>query len=147
MDKDINIKSGGKIKYFDDETRININHETVFKKIDDELLNDDNYKAIHEKIKNSIATEEEKYKMNRYYFNKLLTNQEIINDNLFNALYNEFWDNRFKQHIIKNIKSEYINRFEFIKIKDDEYKEKESNETYTKDEIIIKGFNYIILTN
>ena len=140
LDKDIKEKTQGNINYFEHETRYDMKDEEEYRRTDKELLNDYNYKEVYEKIKNSIATEEEKYKMNRYYFNKLLTNQEIINIDLFDYLYKEFWDNRFNQHIIKNIKSEVLNKFEFIKINDNEYREKETNETFTKDEINFKGY-------
>ena len=54
--------------------------------------------------------------MNRYYFNKLLTNQEMIYDKLFNAFYNEFWDNIFKCCLnkIEDSKEEQTTKYLFV---------------------------------
>lgn len=104
----------------------------------DVFLNDEQALEIKEKVKNKQASEPDKINLDRYYFNKLLSNQEKMTDELFNYLYTEFWENKHKQFLIKNAKNEILNRYEFRKNKD-EYEDEIGNK-YTKDNLISKGF-------
>ena len=88
-------------------------------------------KYIKEKIKNKTASEPEKINIDRYFFKKLINNNDTEPE-LFDELYIKFWESKHNRHIIKNIKAEILNKYEFIKIKNDEYEEK-INDDINKD--------------
>ncbi len=117
-------------KYKDDEERIKTSGEG-YKEKENKILTDNEANIIKEKIKNKTASEPEKINMDRYFFKKLINNNDIEPE-LFDELYIKFWECKHNRHIIKNIKAEILNKYEFIKIKNDEYEEK-INDDINKD--------------
>jgi hypothetical protein len=128
--------------YKDDEERIKTSGEG-YKEKDNKILTDDEANIIKEKIKNKTASEPEKINIDRYFLKKLINNNNI-DPELFDKLYIKFWESKHNRHIIKNIKAEILNKYEFIKIKNDEYEEKIKDDinkdNYTKADLKSKAF-------
>lgn len=74
---------------------------------EDYIINEYESKIIDENIKNKEATENEKIKLDRYYFYKFLGVPKIDIE-IFNKLYVEMWQDKFKRSNISNSKNEIL---------------------------------------
>jgi len=74
---------------------------------EDYIINEYDKTIIEENIKNKEATENEKIKLDRYYFYKFLGVPKIDIE-IFNKLYVEMWQDKFKRSNISNSKNEIL---------------------------------------
>ena len=74
---------------------------------EDYIINEYEATIIDDNIKKKQATENEKLKIDRYYFYKFLGSPKIEQD-IFNKLYVELWQDKFKRSNITNSKNEIL---------------------------------------
>lgn len=97
IDISINIDDLETIEIYKDNDKYN----------EDYIINVEEAAIIEENIKKKQATENEKLKIDRFYFYKFLGSPKIEQD-IFNKLYVEMWQDKFKRSNISNSKNEIL---------------------------------------
>jgi len=123
-----------------DENNDNIETIEIFKDTnkynEDYIINVEEAEIIEENIKKKQATENEKLKLDRYYFNKFLGSPELEQE-IFNKLYVDLWQDKFKRSNITHTKNEILKNLG-LKTFDDEHIKK--NVKFNKSDIDNKIF-------
>jgi hypothetical protein len=126
IDTSINIDDIEIIEIYKDNDKYN----------EDYIINEYDSKIIEENIKKKQATENEKLKLDRYYFNKFLGSPELEQE-IFNKLYVDLWQDKFKRSNITHTKNEILKNLG-LKTFDDEHIKK--NVKFNKSDIDNKIF-------
>ena len=83
-------------------------YKDVEKFKEDYIISCETAQIIEENKKNKQATENEKLKLDRYYFYNFLGSPPDLEQDIFNKLYIEMWQDKFKRSNITNTKNEIL---------------------------------------
>lgn len=121
-----------------------------FIEIDKIIITQEIADIIEVKEKNKQATEAEKFNLDKYYFYNFLNCHEDI-DNIdneeFNKIYLYYWQNKFNRSVLKNTKSEILNKLDLSKSVSELNDNTKTKYKFGKDDINNKIFRLNIIND